>query len=304
MRNEIPIYRQLLDALGPTTERQPTEQQLAAQPPVAKTVRGSQRSVASAEPRRQRPLDETRPRKSATGEVDERVVRVTAKSLTRLMGLAGESLVEARWLHPFAQSLLKLKKQQSLVAHMLDELRLSLPPDPLQHSIRLTELLGEAVEEGRHLLADRIEAFENHARRSDDLNSRLYHEVIASRMRPFNDGVQTFPRMVRDLARQLGKQVHFEIRGRTTEVDRDILDKLEAPLTHILRNARSITVWSFPTSGWPRARVKPVHCCSMLGTVPACSTSASPTTVEVSTSRACGKRSLSVVWRRLKWPAA
>jgi two-component system sensor histidine kinase and response regulator WspE len=43
--------------------------------------------------------------------------------------------------------------------------------------------------------------------------------------------------MVRDLARRLGKKVHFEIAGKSTGVDRDILEKLEAPLSHMLRNA-------------------------------------------------------------------
>jgi two-component system sensor histidine kinase and response regulator WspE len=56
-------------------------------------------------------------------------------------------------------------------------------------------------------------------------------------MRPFADGIHGFPRMVRDLARDLGKQVKLEIRGLDTYVDRDILEKLEAPLTHLLRNA-------------------------------------------------------------------
>ncbi|MDP2989216.1 MAG: response regulator, partial [Kiritimatiellota bacterium] len=46
-----------------------------------------------------------------------------------------------------------------------------------------------------------------------------------------------FPRMVRDLARQLNKKVKFEIVGQATGVDREILEKLEAPLTHLLRNA-------------------------------------------------------------------
>ncbi len=51
------------------------------------------------------------------------------------------------------------------------------------------------------------------------------------------DGVRGFPRMVRDVARQLGKSVRFEVLGETTGVDRDILDKLEAPLNHLIRNA-------------------------------------------------------------------
>ena len=43
--------------------------------------------------------------------------------------------------------------------------------------------------------------------------------------------------MVRDLARSLGKKIRIEIAGENTQVDRDILEKLETPLTHLLRNA-------------------------------------------------------------------
>ena len=56
-------------------------------------------------------------------------------------------------------------------------------------------------------------------------------------MRPFGDGLGGMARMVRDLGRSLGKQVRLEIEGESTQVDRDILDKLDAPLMHLLRNA-------------------------------------------------------------------
>ena len=56
-------------------------------------------------------------------------------------------------------------------------------------------------------------------------------------MRPFSDGAHAFPRLVRDMARDLKKQVRLEIDGASTAVDRDVLEKLEAPLTHLLRNA-------------------------------------------------------------------
>jgi two-component system sensor histidine kinase and response regulator WspE len=89
----------------------------------------------------------------------------------------------------------------------------------------------------RQVLAERMGEFEDHAARAEDHNTRLYREVIVSRMRPFSDGAQAFPRLVRDMARRLGKQVRLEIDGPGTEVDRDILERLEAPLTHLLRNA-------------------------------------------------------------------
>ncbi len=86
-------------------------------------------------------------------------------------------------------------------------------------------------------LAETVESIETFARVSEDLSSRLHHEVLASRMRPLADGIRGFPRLVRDLARELGKQARFEVEGESTGVDRDILDRLEAPLNHLIRNA-------------------------------------------------------------------
>ncbi len=172
-----------------------------------------------------------------TEDAQERVVRVTAKNLTRLMGLAGESLVEARWLQPFAQSLANLKREQDRVADVIDELVEAIPADSNATSHNIIKEMRQRLLQSRTALGGRIEEFESHARRSDDLNSRLYNEVIACRMRPMSDGVQGYPRMVRDISRQLGKNVRYEITGETTPVDRDVLEKLDAPLNHILRNA-------------------------------------------------------------------
>jgi len=173
---------------------------------------------------------------AATPEAPEAVVRVTAQSLTRLMGLAGESLVQARWLQPFAMALMKLRKHHDHLAELLDGLAHAISADSSNHSGVVGEARRQAAQ-CRQILTERIGEFENHAAQAENLNTRLYREVIVSRMRPFADGVHGFPRMVRDLARQLGKQVRLDILGSSTEVDRDILEKLEAPLTHLLRNA-------------------------------------------------------------------
>ena len=79
-----------------------------------------------------------------------------------------------------------------------------------------------------------IDLFDSH---STNLAHRMYDSALACRMRPFADGVRALPRMVRDVGRTLGKQVHLEIIGDATQVDRDILEKLDAPLGHLLRNA-------------------------------------------------------------------
>jgi two-component system sensor histidine kinase and response regulator WspE len=56
-------------------------------------------------------------------------------------------------------------------------------------------------------------------------------------MRPFADGTAGLARMVRDVGNTLGKSVRLDIVGNTTQIDRDILEKLEAPIGHLLRNA-------------------------------------------------------------------
>lgn len=176
----------------------------------------------------------------ATPEQAERVVRVTAESLTRLMGLAGESLVQTRQLRPFVTSLLALKGRQTALLETIQTLEDRRESGRGLDPAVLAEVLAKAKVQANECLqglGKKMEEFEEIARRSEDLSGRLHHEVLTSRMRPMADGVRGFPRMVRDVARQLGKSVRFEVLGETTGVDRDILDKLEAPLNHLIRNA-------------------------------------------------------------------
>jgi two-component system chemotaxis sensor kinase CheA len=65
----------------------------------------------------------------------------------------------------------------------------------------------------------------------------LQDEIMTSRMVPVWQVFDRFPRLVRDVARQLGKQVAFRVEGKEIELDRAILDELGDPLVHLLRNA-------------------------------------------------------------------
>ena len=175
---------------------------------------------------------------TAAANGNDRVLRVTADHLDRLLGLASESLVESRWLDPFSRSLLRLRRMQAEVAKSLDALRDSLAGTRLseQTQTRLAEAQTKAAD-CRQFLGARLAELETFDRRSGNLSRRLYDEALACRMRPFADGAHSFPRMVRDVARTLGKEVNFTITGEATQVDRDILEKLEAPISHMLRNA-------------------------------------------------------------------
>ena len=174
----------------------------------------------------------------STNDEEDRVVRVSAGSLTRLVGLAGESLVEARQLRPFADSLLTLRESQTDLCDQItaceEKIRsVGLPPSQMT----MIESLRQRSVQSLDKLTKIIEAFEGFARRNEDLSERLHREVIFSRMRPLADGIHSFPRLVRDVSRQLNKQVRLVVNGEQTGVDRDILDKLEAPLSHLVRNA-------------------------------------------------------------------
>ena len=166
------------------------------------------------------------------------VLRVTAENLNRLLGLAGESLVESRWLKPFAQSLLRLKRMHYDLGKTIASLSEAQSEQALSGRSR-GALAGVQHKflECQKVLADRLVELELFEGRSSNLAHRLYDEASACRMRPFADGVQSFPRMVRDLAQSLNKQAWLEIVGQATQVDRDVLERLDAPLGHLLRNA-------------------------------------------------------------------
>ncbi|OLC47306.1 MAG: hypothetical protein AUH68_01155 [Gemmatimonadetes bacterium 13_1_40CM_4_69_5] len=69
------------------------------------------------------------------------------------------------------------------------------------------------------------------------LSADLQTEIIQARMTPVWQVFDRFPRLVRDLARDLGKPVEFRVEGKEIELDRAILDELGDPLVHLLRNA-------------------------------------------------------------------
>ncbi len=71
-----------------------------------------------------------------------------------------------------------------------------------------------------------------------DQNARhLQDAVMSTRMLPIEAVFSRFPRMVRDLAARLGKQVRMETIGESTELDKSVIEKITDPLTHLVRNS-------------------------------------------------------------------
>src|SRR2546427_485282 len=105
----------------------------------------------------------------------------------------------------------------------------------------LMDLIGELVTvRGRlnELAANaRDPAIDDVAIQVSRLSRELQAEIIQARMTPVWQGFDRFPRLVRDLARELGKQVAFRGEGKEIELDRAILDELGGPLLHLVRDA-------------------------------------------------------------------
>ena len=69
------------------------------------------------------------------------------------------------------------------------------------------------------------------------VTSELQEAIMKTRMQPIGTVFNKFPRIVRDLSRQLGKKVNLKLEGTETELDRSIIETIKDPLTHLVRNS-------------------------------------------------------------------
>jgi two-component system chemotaxis sensor kinase CheA len=104
----------------------------------------------------------------------------------------------------------------------------------------LMDLAGELVLARNQLLqraGSRGDALAQTAQRIDRITSGLHDGVMRTRMQPIGGTWSKLPRIVRDLAGELGKQVRLELDGSDTGLDRSIIEAIRDPLTHVVRNA-------------------------------------------------------------------
>ena len=155
-------------------------------------------------------------------------VKITTETLSRMLAYAADMLLESRRIEQTTRAMQSMKQIQRNLASQVRDSR-------LEESARrpLEQLLDQLASATSH----HEQAMLKIAGRTGQLAERIHDLALRGRMRPFADGVQGFPRLVRDLARQLGKQAELELIGQATLVDRDILARLDAPLNHLLRNA-------------------------------------------------------------------
>ena len=79
--------------------------------------------------------------------------------------------------------------------------------------------------------------FKTPLQRLSSVTAELQEGVMKTRMQPIGNAWQKLPRIVRDLANELGKKIELETQGAETELDRQVLDLIKDPLTHMVRNS-------------------------------------------------------------------
>jgi two-component system chemotaxis sensor kinase CheA len=169
-------------------------------------------------------------------------IRVRVDRLDRLLNLAGELTVgrQSQALH-----LQKLVELQALLGQH-ERLLLALEAElkQLRFSAVQRELLDRhlngLLNTGEHagrLLRSQVERFDHHVANTAALIEDLEGEVMAVRLLPISTLFTHLPRAVRELARDLDKQVELVVSGENTELDRKMIEALNDPLLHIVRNA-------------------------------------------------------------------
>jgi two-component system chemotaxis sensor kinase CheA len=137
--------------------------------------------------------------RAAAAPAKDESIRIDAVKLDALLEVAGESVQAANQASVLLERLVQFKFE------------------------------GQAAT----LMATLTETLERASRYS----AELQRATLATRMQPVGRLFQKFPRLVRELAKDLGKEVELNIEGAETEVDRVVVDSLYDPLVHMLRNA-------------------------------------------------------------------
>ncbi len=186
---------------------------------------------------------EERRKNAGFGPAGEETIRVATGKIDTLMTQAGELLVAG----------LKIDRrlnQVGEVAHLIEEWN----REWLQARSTYSDLLRDPAHEELHPLIklldqsqDRLRAlamqigelkrgFSSDALHLSRVTNDMGEGVMQVRMLPVATVFDAFPRLVRDLARELGKEVELLTEGAETELDRKVLEEIKDPLIHVLRN--------------------------------------------------------------------
>lgn len=199
-------------------------------------------------------------------ENPENTVRISGKHLEKIHDLFGEIIIQKNGLNVQMERLRKLVRSLNQRVQILDqenqELRTAygkimthyhlinhqnqetennfLEQNYYQKLDVLSQDVMETIVQVAEVTSDiqlSVDDTDQIARKLNKTSKQLQRQLTQMRMRPFSDLVERFPRAIRDLNVEYGKNVQLRIEGGNTLIERSILEALNEPLMHLLRNA-------------------------------------------------------------------
>ena len=173
--------------------------------------------------------------------VGDNTVRVPVQKLDTLMNLSGAMIItrmQHRTITERVNSLLEMERNRTRhlagLSNTVERSWGALNQADMEEALGQLRQLDTEIDE---MTALTLREFQDYANRLDSVAEELEDTVLSVRMLPVETLFSTFPRAVRDFKRETGKEVDLQIRGGDTELDKQILEALNDPLIHLLRNA-------------------------------------------------------------------
>ncbi|MES2178663.1 MAG: hybrid sensor histidine kinase/response regulator [Gemmatimonadota bacterium] len=245
-RERVDVLLQAVDALSAASQMEPGAAENPKTQAAISSVIASLKSVGAPAPVVEALPPPPAPRKSTARsretmqilEIGELPASAAIDNTERLLSLAGEALVASRVLLSHTGNDTRARRSDRTVERALDELRSALSQHQgNEDALRALGSLHRTILDSVALRREHASELDSIGQRVSDIVSHVYEGVLDARMRPFGEGVAGMPRMLRDTARELGKDARVVLVGDATPVDREVLRRLEAPLGHLIRNA-------------------------------------------------------------------
>ncbi|KJH73195.1 hybrid sensor histidine kinase/response regulator [Aliterella atlantica] len=174
-------------------------------------------------------------------EYQESTVRVPTKLLERLNDWFGELTIARNGINIYVERLHSLNKLLERRVQAVEKERIMPVGElPTTQSVEASEAMLQALVQLQEVKDDIELTLEESDRAVSDLNrvaKQLQTSLTQVRMRPFADLVARFPRFIRELCLEYGKNAQLKVIGEQTLIERTILEALNNPLMHLLRNA-------------------------------------------------------------------
>lgn len=183
------------------------------------------------------------PRRSNSRSSSSRqTVRVRVDRLDRLINLTGELALEYQAQSAHIQALQDLQQRMAQQERLLSNLsnQLKRVAEESAEYVQLNSYVEEAwnvTKQMRHMVRTHTELLTVRNDQHRLLVNDLEREVMAARLLPVSTVFANLPRAVRELSAELGKEVNLQLNGETTELDRKLLEAINDPLLHLVRNA-------------------------------------------------------------------